>query len=164
MSFEAQDSPTIRTTCGVLILLFIVISVQANIHMHWFRRSRRMYEAESRSSQKFKQTLQGIQREMLPVLSEFWIALVNIGRNRAAILPGQNMFLTDWSNMSHYRFTESGINSDNTLVSLVTLVLKEIKVILVMKLIVVGPQISSLWPQISHSGLKSALPSLLSAL
>ena len=54
-----------------------------------------MYEAESRSSQKFKQTLQGIQREMLPVLSEFWIALVNIGRNRAAILPGHNMFLTD---------------------------------------------------------------------
>ena len=30
MSLEAQDSPTIRTTCGVLILLFIVISVQAN--------------------------------------------------------------------------------------------------------------------------------------
>ena len=29
MSLEAQDSPTIRTTCGVLILLFIVISVQA---------------------------------------------------------------------------------------------------------------------------------------
>ena len=25
MSLEAQDSPTIRTTCGVLILLFIVI-------------------------------------------------------------------------------------------------------------------------------------------
>ena len=54
-----------------------------------------MYEAESRSSQKFKQTLQGIQRKMLPVLSKFWIALVNIGRNRAAILPGHNMFLTD---------------------------------------------------------------------
>ena len=32
MSLEAQDSPTIRTTCGVLILLFIVISVQANAH------------------------------------------------------------------------------------------------------------------------------------
>ena len=31
MSLEAQDSPTIRTTCGVLILLFIVISVQANV-------------------------------------------------------------------------------------------------------------------------------------
>ena len=30
MSLEAQDGPTIRTTCGVLILLFIVISVQAN--------------------------------------------------------------------------------------------------------------------------------------
>ena len=30
MSLEAQDSPTIRTTCGILILLFIVISVQAS--------------------------------------------------------------------------------------------------------------------------------------
>ena len=30
MSLEAQDSPTTRTTCRILILLFIVISVQAN--------------------------------------------------------------------------------------------------------------------------------------
>ena len=29
MSLEAQDSPTTRTTCRILILLFIVISVQA---------------------------------------------------------------------------------------------------------------------------------------
>ena len=35
MSLEAQDSPTIRTTCGVLILLFIVISVQANDCAHF---------------------------------------------------------------------------------------------------------------------------------
>ena len=29
MPLEAQDSPTTRTTCRILILLFIVISVQA---------------------------------------------------------------------------------------------------------------------------------------
>ena len=34
MSLEAQDSPTTRTTCRILILLFIVISVQANVHTH----------------------------------------------------------------------------------------------------------------------------------
>ena len=32
MSSEAQDSPTTRTTCRILILLFIVISVQANTY------------------------------------------------------------------------------------------------------------------------------------
>ena len=32
MSLEAQDSPTTRTTCRIVILLFIVISVQANVH------------------------------------------------------------------------------------------------------------------------------------
>ena len=33
MSLEAQDGPTIRTTYGVLILLFIVISVQASVYV-----------------------------------------------------------------------------------------------------------------------------------
>ena len=35
MSLEAQDSLTTRTTRGHLILLFFVISVQANIHVRF---------------------------------------------------------------------------------------------------------------------------------
>ena len=89
---------------------------------------------------------------MLPVLSKFWIGLVSIGRNRAAILPGQNMFLKDCLQIKYESLSihRSGINSAsskdkvNTLVSIVTLVPKEKKVILVMKSIVVRPQISSL--------------------
>ena len=36
MSLEAQDSPTTRTTCRILILLFIVISVQTTVHVNAF--------------------------------------------------------------------------------------------------------------------------------